>query len=470
MSDHVQPYFGKQALLTHESSHDTLDSTKHKNWLGNNAGIGTYAHGRIHQEVGAAIHVGDLIHKRGHLVSDDILLMEEQELLSMGEPLSVPTRLGSLRAMAMLPTMNTANGEGSLIAYYEYGVVSFDTGDVPRETRYDGEGVAIQKGWDTKRLVNHLLNTLGAVGRYAVTLLPRDHMFRSLRGLHFLSVTLGVETFKSENVNTISSDVEPLLDADVFTEGCATGFWIFGNRMFATTGMIESAPHSSSSMGRGFVSWNQAATFTEDRSPRSLWEGLWVVDSGIKGIHQFVETGERPSKTSFGFICSDQETNVLVANIDPALEYDVRGTCLPIEWSFETGRFAPAGLHAKTSVNDGTIELVVSEACQRIRVFSRTDASAEWLLWHEFSPGDKVKSASEKLLFTESFGRPNMKHRECTWIQVRVEGIGAAEIRLLDLDVAPSTGKAGRSQTYVVASSEKDSFEINTLPTSQRWL
>lgn len=470
MPDHFQPYFGKQALLTHESSHDTFDETKHRNWLVNNAGIGTYAHGRVHQESGHTVLVSDLIHKRGHLMSDDILLMEEQALLSMGEPLSVPTRLGELRAMEMLPTMSTANGEGALIAYYTHGVVSFDTFEVPRETRYDGEGTIIQKGWDTKRLVNHLLNTLGAVGRYAVALLPRDHFFRSVRGLHFLSTMLGVETFRSENVNSLSMDVEPLLDSDTALDGSATGFWIFGNRLFATTGMIESAPHSSSSMGRGFVSWNQAVTFTEDRTPRSLWEGLWIVDNGIAGIHRFVETEERPSRTSFGFICSDRDTDIHIATIDPAAVCDYRdGHGLPIEWSFETGRFAPAGLSAKSSINDGVIEIMVSDACQKIRVYSRTDSSGEWLLWHSFSPADKVKSDTHKMLLTESFGRPASKHRECTWIQVRVEGIGAAEIRLLEVEAVASTIKAGRNQTYVVNHTEKDHFDINSSPTTERW-
>lgn len=470
MPDNVQPYFGKQALLLHESSHDTFDRDKFKNWLENQAGVGTYAHGRIHQEIGHTVFVSDLIHKRGHLMSDDILLMEEQALLSMGEPLSVPTRLGELRAMEVLPTMNSANGEGALVAYYTHGVVSFNTFEAPRETRHDGDGTITQRGWDSKRLVNHMLNTLGAVGRYAVSLLPRDHFFRSIRGLHFLSVMLGVETFRSENVNSLSMDVEPILDLDQFLDGAATGFWIFGNRLFATTGMIESAPHSSSSLGRGFVSWNQATTYTEDRTPRPLWEGLWVVDYGIKGIHKFVETQERPSKTSFGFLCSDLETDIFIATIDPVAECDHRdGEGIPIEWSFETARFAPAGLQAKSSINDGVIEMVVSDSCQKVRIYSRTDSAGGWRLWHEFSPAERVKGAGQKLLLTESFGRPAQIHRECTWIQMRVEGLGVAEIRLLEIDAAPATIKTGRAQLYVVDPVEEDYFSINSTPSTERW-
>lgn len=448
--DQRQPYFGKQALSTQESSHDTLDPTKFKNWLVNNAGIGAYAHGRIHQEIGYTIFVGDLIHKRGHLMTDDILLMEEQDLLSMGDPLSAPSRLGALVSMAVLPTMNTANGEGALIAYYERGVVSFDTFEAPRETRHDGEGKTIQKGWDTKRLVNHLLNHVSAVGRYAVTVLTRDHLFRSVRGLHFLKTVLGDGSFRSEQINRLSTDVDPLLDLDTELSGAATGYWIEGDRMFATTGMISDECYSATSFGRGFVSWNQAFTFTEDRTPIPLWEGLWLPDTGIKGIHCF-------STINFGFICSDKEADVYLGIIDKAQDNDIRdGVEIPIEWSFETGRFAPAGLGSKVAITDCVVELVVSSGTQPIRVYSRADTADEWLLWKTLTPLDKVG----QLLLTESLGAPQKPHREATWIQVRVEGSGPVEVRLVDLDYSLAITKSGRSGSVAVSTSEKPFFPI----------
>jgi hypothetical protein len=459
MPSHIQPYFGKQALLTHESSHDTFDERKHKNWLVNEAGIGTYAHGRIHQQFGNTIYVGDLIHKRGHLKSDDLLLMEEQALLSMGEPLSVPSRLGSLRAMEVLPTMNTANGEGALIAYYDHGVVAFDTHEAPRETRHDGEGNVTQKGWDTKRLVNHLLNTVGAVGRYAVAVLTRDHLFRSSRGLHFLKVILGEGTFNSENTNTVSQDISPLLDADTDLDGAAVGFWPHGNRMFATTGLVTSESISTTSFGRGFVSWNQATSYTEDRTPVPAWEGLWRPDDGIRGIHRFVSEDRK----AFGFVCSDDSCNILKATIDPKLEKDVRdGSDIPIGWSFTTGQFALSGLNTKSTINDAVLEVVVSDSSQRIQVWSRTDADGQWRLWHEFRPSERQVSAGQRLLLTESLGRPHSAHREATWIQARVSGVGYVEPKLFEVEHSPSTAKAGRGQVYVVNSPQDDPFESLT--------
>ena len=458
-NDHYTPYFGKQALLTHESSHDTFDETKHKNWLVNEAGVGCYAHGRVHQQLGNTIYVGDLIHKRGHLMTDDLLLMEEQALLSMGEPLSVPSRLGSLQAMEVLPTMSTANGEGALIAYYEHGVVSFDTQEAPRETRHDGEGNIIQKGWDTKRLVNHLLNTVGAVGRYAVAMLTRDHLFRSTRGLHFLSVILGQGTFNSENTNTVSQDVAPLLDADVDLDGAAVGFWPHGNRMFATTGLQTEKCVSATSFGMGFVSWNQSVTYTEDRTPVPVWEGLWRPDDGIRGVHRFVSEDRR----AFGFLCSDTACRILRATIEPPLEYDLRdGSNIHIGWSFTTGQFAPSGLNTKSAINDAVMEVVVSDSSQRIRVWSRTDADGQWRLWHDFRPAERQVAAGQRLLLTESLGRPPAAHREATWVQIKVTGVGYAEIRLLELEHSPSTAKAGRSSIVVVNSPQDDPFESLT--------
>lgn len=462
MPDHIQPYGGKQALLTHESSHDTFNSDNFLNWLENGAGLGIYAHGRIHQQIDRDIFVGDLIHKRGHATPEDILLMEEQALLSTGDPLTVPSRLGNLTALAVLPVMQTANGEGALIAYYQNGVVSFDTFEAPRESRYDGDGAQITKGWDSKRLVNHLLNTVSAVGRRAVSVLTRDHLFRSLRGLHFLKTTLGEGTFNSENVNTISSDVAPVLDADPVNllEGAATGFWLFGNRMLATTGLVSgnaALPH-----GRGFVSWNQATTFTEDRTPRPAWEGVWVVDSGIAGIHQFVETAEVPDKASFGFVCSDRSSGVRLCTLDPEAAHDSRdGVQIPIQWSFETGRYAPEGLGIRKTVNDCVVEAVYTPASQEVRIYLRTDANSEWTLWRRFTPSTEAKTASGKFQLAVSLGKPPVSAREGTWFQLRVEGSGPVEVSLIELDYSPVTGKSGRQSWSSVDFPEEDIFKTN---------
>lgn len=468
MSDNIhQPYFAKQALSTHDAGHDSFDTDKHHNWLVNGAGQGIYAHGRIHQQVGNSIFVGDLIHKRGHLSTDDILLMEEQDLLSMGEPLVTNSRLGSLLSMAVLPTMSTANGEGDLIAYYEFGVVSYNTFDGPRETRHDGEGKLIQKGWDSRRMVNHLLNHISAVGRYAVAVLTRDHLFRSVRGLHFLKIVLGEGTFRSENVNRVSQDVEPILDSDPkeLLHGCALGYWIEGDRMFATCGLKQDSSISVSPYGVGFVSWHQSVTFTEDLTPLAAWEGLWIVDSCVEGIHRFTKSLEY----GYGFVCSDRCGGLYFASINKNATSDLRDdSVIPIEWSLETSRTYGSSVANKVAVRSLLLE-ILCKSTTKVRVLIKTDATGKWVLWKNITLPNKNRTEGQSLLLTETLGEPPQASREATWVQVRVEGVGATEFRLIELDYSESVVKGGRSQSYVVEDEVKDYFEINNSPTSERW-
>lgn len=467
----LKPYFGREALLTHESSHDTFDESKFVNWLSNNAGLGIYAHGRIHQQVGSTIFVGDLIHKRGFLTTRDLLLMEEQALDSMGEPLSVPARLGPLTALATLPKTESAYGEGSLIGYYRSGVVAFETQSVPRETRYDGEGVMTQKGWDTKPMVSHILNTVSATGHNAVAILPRDHLFRSVRGLHLLKSVAGSETFNSEQINTISTDVDPLLEqdrSDLLT-GAAVGFWLHGSRYLATTGFGSVPEVAALPVGRGFVSWNQAVAFTEDRTPRPAWEGLWLPPFPLTGIHQFLETGEVPSPTGYAALCSSEDGELFAAHFDSSADSDtVDGVVTPIEWSIETGCSAPTKGASMIRVNEGSVELLGSHDT-RVRVLVRTDQTGVWQPWREFSLAPSRKTSGTRTLLNAALGKPPENCRVASWVQVRVEGIGACEIRIIDLDISEETTKSGRERLDVVETSEVDYFLSNKSPSATRW-
>lgn len=450
---------GEAVTQVVESSHDTFDSAKFTNWLINAAGLGIYAHGRVHQQSGSYVFVGDLIHKRGHLSTEDILLMEEQALDSCGEPLSVKTALGPLTAMEILPDMSTGNGQGDLIAYYRNGVVAFNTHAAPRETRLDGNGDVTSKGWDTLRQVSHLLNKISATGRYAVAVLPRDHFFRSVFGLHFLKVSLGEGSFNTEQINRLSMDVEPVLRLDEprLLSGAACGFWLHGNRMFATTGMTEDKGISATPFGRGFVSWNQATTFTEDRSPVPAWEGLWLPDAGIAGIHWFGDVSAVPGV--FGWVASDVDGALYFVEPDTEGEDDIRGVeVIPVKWSFESARIH-GGLDQTSTLKDGTMDIVVRRSTRKVRVYVRTE-SAPWVLWHEFGPGDQVSGRKEEYAITESFGLPPRSHQDGTWFQVRVEGTGAAEVHRIDIDISTGTSKSGSRKRTLVRHAEPDYFQL----------
>ena len=453
-------------------SHDSFQTSKHRQFLVNSVNLGVYAHGRIHQQGQHQMYVSDIIHKRGHKLTDDILLMEEQQLESYGDPLSTNSKLGQMRALKTLPALNTANGEGDLIAYYDYGVVSYNTFQFPRETRSDAEGKQIQAGWETKRMVSHLLNTVSAVGRYAVALLPRDHAFRSRFGLHFLRSVTGAEVLNDESVNTFSQDVQPILDSDTPDQlsGAAVGHWVEGSRMFASVGLHSSDAHSSSPMGKGFVSFNQATTFSEDRTPRPTWEGLWVMDNKMQGIHQFLNVSDPTSKDVFGFLCSDRDTNIHYSEPKSCQMVDTRGGLeIPIEWELVTKQESMRDLGELKVIASGRVDIVSSFYSKNMRVYIKTDTQPDWALWREVDFGTVEVDTLVRNNF--DLGKPPVDYREAGWFQVKIEGVGHMEIYQLEVDYSENTGKTGRKSAKHVSKKASESyFDFNDKPLSSRWI
>lgn len=467
----LQPSGGEAALNSvPESSHDTFVWENHRNFLVNSAGLGVYVHSMIHQSSEEGIFVSDPLHARGPEKTDDILLMEKQVLNSTPGPLSTNSRLGRLIAMEILPSMNTANGEGNLIGYYENGVVAYNTFMFPREDRFDGEGKQLVAGWNTKQMVFHLLNTISAVGRYAVTALPRDHFFRSTFGLHFLKISAGDGVFTDEAINTISQDVLPILNADApeLLWGAATGQWIAGHRLFASVGFRYSQSHSSSPLARGFLSYNQASTWTEDRTPRPLWEGLWTFDDGIAGMHKFQQLALAKTK-EYGVLCSSDDNFLYFAEIDQNSKVDRRdGVEIPIEWDLTLGKWMNA-TDKTTTITDARVEGLFSLPSHKVRVSIRSDKEPQWKVWSEVSPCDKDVEAGDELLRSFQLGQPPKNYREATWFQFKLEGLGYAEITAFAVDF--SEGVSKNASGYCVAQKPEvpEYYRFNDAPPSDRW-
>lgn len=451
-------------------SHDTFIFENHTQFLSSESGLGIYVHGRVHQETSIGILVGDIIHKRGNLSTDDILLMEEQEAGSFGDPLSAPSRIGQLRAMEVLPRMRTANGEGDLIAYYDTGVVAFNTFLFPRETITDPvSGETVQKGWSSQRQTEHLLNNVSAVGRYAVGVLPRDHMFRSRYGIHLLSLSLGEGSFNDETTNTLSQDVQPILDSDDKADlaGVTAGQWNEGSRLMCSVGMISDDLYTSSSMGRGFVVWNRATTYTDDRTPRPIWEGLWSPDNSIAGVHRLIDATSVGGINKFGFVGSMRSGAELVfAEIDKDLCHDIGpdGESIPIEWCV-TSRMVFGGFNTLNHLRDGRLELETSGEKSQVRVLVRTDRSPEWQEWHGETIGDTCSA-----LHSINLGQPPKECREASWFQMRVEGYGYGALRSLEARIEESVKKLDKPvSTSDLTKSAINYHRFNSQPSTKRW-
>lgn len=455
-----------QDSVTH--SHDTFINEKHQNWLVNSANLGIYAHGRVHQEVRNKIYVSDILHKRGQKVTDDILKMEEQSLDSCGEPLNTSSSMGSLLALGLSPQMGTAYGEGVLVAYYQGGVVTYNTHIYPRETKFNGDGTQrLTEGWDTKQLVQKILNTVSAVGRYAVAMLPRDQLFRSPFGVHLLSQVTGTETINDEPINTTSKEVEAILNADdpANIYGTACGYWVRGQRYFVTTGLTTSAPHSSSPSAKGFVSWNKGFHRTAAGTAIPAWEGVWTVDDGMQGIHKFTHIGLRQDEGSFGFIASNKDRELFFGDIQPHARVDHReGQDKPIEWALETGRFSLNGLDATKAITDARLEGVFDASCVKVKILVRTDRNNQWVKWREFSPCERKLKPDQMLLKAEALGKPPEGWREGVWFEFRIEGVGYAEIRSFSVDVTEDKLNSGNSLCAVVDCPKKDYLATSYAP------
>lgn len=424
-------------------SHDTMVAANNKNFLINGAGLGIFWNGRIHQQGPNAIYVGDILHKRGSMTTEDIVLMEEQSL-KISPTLSTNSKMGALLALEGVPRMNTPNGEGLLVGYHEGGIVSYNTFLFPRLSTFTAKGIRIESGWDTKQLTDHNCNVISATGRYAVGVLPRDHFFRSGFGIHVLSRVLGVEFINDEPVNVISDEVSNVLNEDdpTLLHGAAAGCWLRGNRWFMTTGFEYCKTLSSSPIGRGFVSWNKVWSRTEDNTPLSTWEGVWVVDKGLKGIHRFISTGMSDDRGSFGFLASDNGASLWYAAIQCDGAYDVRnGQQIPVPWVFETGRYNFEDTSRTKEILEGRFEGVFFHKGIRVTIYVRTDQHPRWSKWRTFSTVEKDLDPGDGLSVSKQLGVPDDRVKEGTWFEFRVEGTGAAEITAFEIDISEGSSK-----------------------------
>ena len=422
-------------------SGDTFIAEKHKNFLINGAGVGIFWNGMVHQQGPHGIFVGDMIHKRGHLSTDDIILMEDQ---SKQDSLSTNSRMGALLALEGLPRMDTPNGEGSLIGYYDGGIVEYNTHVFPRLSLFGADGKRLAEGWDTKPMIKHLCNRVTATGRYAVCPLPRDHFFRSGFGVHVLSRVIGVEFINDEPVNIISDEVAGVLDADPkhLLHGAATGYWQREHRWFTTTGMEFDKTISTSPYGRGFVSWNKLWARTEDNTPVTCWEGVWTVDGGIAGIHRFLHTGMREDRGCYGFVASGTDRSLWFAAIRPDGVHDVRdGRIINVGWALETGRFDFNDTQRTKTLVDGRFEGFFRTPGSKVTVYVRTDSAPQWTLWRSYDACEGPLQPGDSLHSSNPLGRPPEQSEEATWFEFRVEGTGAAEITGFDVEFSEGSGK-----------------------------
>ena len=301
-----------------------------------------------------------------------------------------------------------------------------------------------------QRITNVALRKIGAVGNFAVTQLISDLFFRSYFGLHFLRRVLGTGTFNDETTNTVSQDVEPLLRLDRGKlSGASVGHWAEGSRFLATTGM-EETPYSSRTSGKGFVVMNQATTYTEDRTPREAWEGVWVPANGAL-VHKF-ESGPNDIEGD-GFIASKVD-ELVFGEFTTKHTGQEDGQLIP--WCVVSAAFAFSGLNTRSAIKSGVLDLVFDETTQDVEVLVRTDTCKEFRPWSRLDVQTKGRKTAALAL-----GQPHKDVREFTWAQFLIRGRGYFEINNFTVDAVSTTEKAyAKTKGVSVVQADLDYFNL----------
>jgi hypothetical protein len=222
--------------------------------------------------------------------------------------------------------------------------------------------------------------------------------------------------------------------------------------MFATVGLQTAGAYTATSMGTGFVSFNQASTFTLDRTPIAAWEGVWIPNMEIAGVHAFVQSGDR-----YGFLASTTASQIHFAAIRDKLKADIiGGKEVPIEWDVTTARSTLAGIDRVSTVGNGSIDLTLA-AGGSVVVEARTAEHGEWIRWSVVTTGSDGGTVD----ISASFGTPPKEIRNATWLQLRLTGIGHAEIHRLDISFSEGSSKGdGKKSCNLAVPAENDYFRL----------
>jgi hypothetical protein len=401
------------------TTHDTFDIKTANHFLPHNSNTGVYIHGRnvMSKDIGLndVTLASDNLGKRMCPDNQDITLMEEQ--VAFSDLIGCPSEMGHHVGFSVL-NIGDLNGEGALFEFREYGIMEHNLiGD--RETRHargDGDYVVTKEGWDKRRISRKRTNEIGAVSPYAITRTPKDIFFQSQYGYHFLKRSIGEGSFDDETTDVLSHDIEPLLDFNCNTSNASTGHWIEGNHFFGTVG------HDENGNTRSFVSANQASTFTEDGTPKFLWEGAWQLDTEVSNLERFTRYSRK--KGGFGLVASTSKGIYLGKFDNKACGADYRdGVYTPVECVYESGRFACTGLDTIDKVTDGVLQCMVNEHTKFIKVYVRTDKSCEWKLWK--SVNISVASLSNGCY---NLGAAPSESQEGTFFEFRLEVVGYIEV------------------------------------------
>jgi hypothetical protein len=254
----------------------------------------------------------------------DCLRFTETRFLNEGGSLAVSNKFGKIVSLAFLPVQDTATGQGDLIAFCEYGAITFQV-SAPRFL------------WkETSGFQRVLFDNIGSANENVLAV-NGDIFFRSRQGNGIRTYRNARAEINSYGQTSVSAEINPILDQDTDWLLAPVSFVQFENRLLMTCWPKRDPRRASSDA--------QAAQFAEEPVP-VVYEGIAVLDfdsvSSGRGksamVFDGVWTGIRPIKLVQGLFdgksrcfafCYHENSGVRaheIWEITPDSEYDRQQT------------------------------------------------------------------------------------------------------------------------------------------------
>lgn len=283
-----------------------------------------YAHGRVFiSNAFDQVAASDIIYGGGLTNSDATQKFTENEYWTEGGYFGMPTELGRISGMIVLPRMrSTINGQGELVILNEEGASSIEA-SVPR-----GQ-------WKNTQIQQVTMSGRGPIAPGTVIAVNNDCWFRSDDGLASYRITQS-DTANSLSLTKLSRQVNEWFSGD--TEwlkqfGSAT---YFDNRIITTVSpqmeQSESEEYGSHRFHRGMVvlDLDRASDVQGDESFN--WDGLWT---GIRPC-AVIKMGQR----AFAFSYDSDGQNRIYEIARNGLSNDrFDGKNIKTKWFYFTKKF-----------------------------------------------------------------------------------------------------------------------------------
>lgn len=421
---------------------------KEESRLANLAGAGGYAHGRIVQSInGRQLIVGDIIHKDNLTDARNILNTTEQVYWATGSFFLLPSNLGEITAIGILPLQNTTHGHGDLIIHAEDGAVSLDISRYPRTE------------WANMAAMKHVLLQTGARGPYCLALCDGDQIFRSRHGVQTLRSAAAQSQALASPLSPISDPVSTWMESDFepHLKHASAVAWNRGRRFFCTVShWAEGARRGA----RGVVSMSLRP---QNSGNRPAWEGLWTFPEGMEEVHQMVSGLCYGEDRLYGIHGNKDGEMVLVRYQDRQVDILPGGVESRISCQLISREVHAGDPFKNKAIARGSLHLIDMQGEVDFGVWVRSDTQPEWQQWRTGRVSVEAQSQCDPCGLVAAhdgaaripLGQLPEKCREARRLQVMLRWRGIATVEGLRIDLSAANDGSDEVRECITLSKDR---------------